>query len=127
METGIALSIIYAAAIAVIPRRNQKRGELEMLYITMAIGLLHGFGFSFVLHRLLQVDSPDIWQSLLAFNVGVEIGQLLIISGAWIVFRSIERMNDRAWWLGRWGVAASCAMVAVFWTFQRISMVVAAI
>ena len=78
----------------------------------------------FVLHELLKVDSPDIWQSLLAFNVGVEIGQLLIISIAWMVFRSIARMNDRAWQLSRWGIAASCAMVALFWTFQRVSMIV---
>jgi len=124
VETGIALSIIYAAALAVMSRRNENRGEVQMLYITTAIGLLHGFGFSFVLHELLKVDSPDIWQSLLAFNVGVEIGQLLIISVAWMVFRSIARMNDRAWLLGRWGIAASCAMVALFWTVQRVSLIV---
>jgi amino acid transporter len=104
-------------------RQNENRGEAQMLTITTAIGLLHGFGFSFVLHEFLKVDSPDIWQSLLAFNVGVEIGQLLIISVAWMVFRSIARMSDRAWQLGRWGIASSCAMVALFWTFQRVSMI----
>ncbi len=127
VETGIALSIIYAAAIAVMARRHQKRRELEMFSVTMAIGLLHGFGFSFVLHKLLQVDSPDIWQSLVAFNVGIEIGQLLIILSAWPLFRLIERMNDRAWKLSRWGIAASCAMVAVFWAAQRASTVIATI
>ena len=126
VETGIALSIVYAAVLAV-KSRGKERAELQMFYITLAIGLLHGFGFSFVLHELLQVDSPDIWQSLLAFNVGVEIGQLLIISVAWTLFRGIERMNDRAWQLGRYGVAASCAAIAIFWTFQRVSMVVATI
>jgi hypothetical protein len=124
VETGIALSIIYAAALAVTSPQSGNRGEVQMLYITTAIGLLHGFGFSFVLHELLKVDSPDIWQSLLAFNVGVEIGQLLIISIAWMVFRAIQRMNDRAWQLGRYGIAASCAMVAVVWTVQRVSMIV---
>ena len=127
VEAGIALSIIYAAAIAVGVRRHQKRREIEMFVITMAIGLLHGLGFSFVLHELLRVDSPDIWQSLLAFNVGVEIGQLALIVIAWPLFRLIERMNDRAWSLSRWGIAASCAMVALFWTVQRASSVVAAI
>ena len=127
VETGIALSIIYAAAIAVMARRDQKLREVEMFSVTMAIGLLHGFGFSFVLHKLLQVDSPDIWQSLVAFNVGVEIGQLLIILCAWPLFRLVERMNDRAWQISRWGIAASCAVVAVFWTAQRTSAVIAAI
>ena len=118
VETGIALSIIYAAVIAMMARRHRRRREMEMFGITMAIGLLHGFGFSFVLHKLLQVNSPDIWQSLLAFNVGVEIGQLLLILVAWPLFRLIEGMNDRAWQLSRWGIAASCAMVALFWTVQ---------
>jgi hypothetical protein len=127
VETGIALSIIYAATIAVMARRDRKRGEIEMLFITMGIGLLHGFGFSFVLHEFLQVDSPDIWQSLLAFNVGVEIGQLLLIVVAWPLFRLIARTNDRAWMLSRWGIAASCAAIALFWTVQRASLVVAAI
>lgn len=127
VETGIALSIIYAAAIAAMARREQKRGELEMFSVTAAIGLLHGFGFSFVLHKLLRVDSPDIWQSLVAFNVGVEIGQLLIILSAWPLFRLIERMNERAWQISRWGIAASCAMVAILWTAQRASSVIATI
>jgi len=127
VETGIALSIIYAAVIAIMARRDRKRGELEMFSVTMTIGLMHGFGFSFVLHKLLKVDSPDIWQSLVAFNVGVEIGQLLIILAAWPLFRLIERLSDRVWQISRWGIAASCAMVAVFWTAQRASSVIATI
>ena len=127
VETGIALSIIYAAAIAVMARRDRRHGEMDMLVITLGIGLLHGFGFSFVLHEFLQVDSPDIWQSLLAFNVGVEIGQLLLIVIAWPLFRLIARANDRAWKISRWGIAASCAAIALVWTVQRASMVVAAI
>jgi len=98
-----------------------------MVSITTAIGLLHGFGFSFVLHKLLQVDSPDIWQSLLAFNVGVEFGQLVIILVAWSLFHLIQRSNARAWRLSRWGIAAACAMVAVFWTIQRAATAIAAI
>ena len=127
VETGIALSIIYAAAVVLVPRRDARRGEVEMVSITTAIGLLHGFGFSFVLHKLLQVDSPDIWQSLLAFNVGVEFGQLLIILVAWSLFHLIQRSNARVWRLSRWGIAAACAMVAVFWTIQRAATAIAAI
>ena len=123
VEIGIALSIIYAAAVAVLLRGTSKRTEIEMFCITTTIGLLHGFGFSFVLHELLRVDSPDIWQSLLAFNVGVEIGQLLIISVAWLAFRTIERVSDHAWRVSRWGIAGSCAAVAVFWTIQRAYLV----
>jgi len=71
VETGIALSIIYVAVVAVAPGLQQKKGEWAVVGVTGLIGLLHGLGFSFVLQHILQVTSPDIWQSLVAFNVGV--------------------------------------------------------
>jgi len=125
VEMGIALSIIYAAGIAVVARRDRKRSELEPFLVTMGIGLLHGLGFSFVLQEILKVESPNIWHSLLAFNVGVEIGQFMIILVAWPLFRLVEWLSRRAWQIGRWGVAAACAMIAVFWTVQRGSAVIA--
>lgn len=124
VETGIALSIIYAAAIAVMPRSRQGASERNIFFVTCAIGLLHGLGFSFVLHKILQISSPDIWQSLLAFNVGVEIGQLTIILATWPVFRLIQRSSDYAWRIGRIGLATSCMAVAAVWTWQRLMLVI---
>jgi hypothetical protein len=127
VEMGIALSIIYAAVFAVSQRGRDSRSETTMFLITTTIGLLHGLGFSFVLHEILQVDSPNIWQSLLAFNLGVEIGQVLIILAAWPLFRLVARWNDRAWAIGRWGVAVPCVAVAAVWTAQRALMVIRAL
>ncbi len=124
VETGIALSIIYAAAIAVLPRSEKNGSERHLFAVTCAIGLLHGLGFSFVLHKILQIDSPDIWQSLLAFNAGVEIGQLSIIVIAWPLFRLVNHVSRWAWHVGRWAVAAGCAAIAIFWTGQRALSVV---
>jgi hypothetical protein len=98
-----------------------------MFAITSAIGLLHGLGFSFVLHEILQVDSPNIWQSLLAFNLGVELGQVIIFLAAWPVFRLVARTSDYAWAIGRWGVALPCAAVATVWTVQRALLLVKAL
>ena len=95
-----------------------------MFVVTSVIGLLHGLGFSFVLHKILQVDSPNIWQSLLAFNVGVEIGQLLIILAVWPAFRLIAKASGRAWFAGRVGISAVCIAVAALWTWQRAVAVV---
>jgi hypothetical protein len=92
--------------------------------VTCAIGLLHGLGFSFVLQKILQITSPDIWQSLLAFNVGVEIGQLTIIVIAWPLFRLIQRFSEYAWRIGRIGIASVCIAVAAVWTGQRVLSVI---
>ena len=126
VETGIALSIIYAAgiAIAITPGKMAANRERNMFIVTATIGLLHGLGFSFVLHKILQVTSPDIWQSLLAFNVGVEIGQLAIILAAWSVFRLIERSSSAAWRIGRIGIAMACMTIAVLWTVQRVLSII---
>ena len=47
--------------------------------IAFGFGLVHGFGFSFALRRTLQFAGSHLLASLLSFNVGVELGQLLVL------------------------------------------------
>ena len=47
--------------------------------MTFGFGLIHGFGFSFLLRERLQFAGDHLLTSLLAFNVGVELGQLLVL------------------------------------------------
>jgi hypothetical protein len=74
IETLIATSIVYMALenIAVdAPRRRW--------LITFLFGLVHGFGFSFGLQHTLQFAGSHLLTSLLSFNIGVELGQLLVL------------------------------------------------
>ena len=48
--------------------------------ITFAFGLVHGFGFSFALRESLQFAGSHLLLSLVSFNVGVELGQLLVLA-----------------------------------------------
>jgi hypothetical protein len=48
--------------------------------IAFAFGLVHGFGFSFALRETLQFAGSHLLSSLLSFNVGVELGQLLVLA-----------------------------------------------
>jgi hypothetical protein len=48
--------------------------------IAFGFGLVHGFGFSFVLSETLQFAGSHLITSLLSFNVGVELGQLFILT-----------------------------------------------
>ena len=74
IETLIAMSIVYMALENVI-----KPNQAARWVITFAFGLVHGFGFSFVLEHTLQFAGSHLLTSLLAFNVGVELGQLLVL------------------------------------------------
>jgi len=47
--------------------------------IAFAFGLVHGFGFSFALRQTLQFAGSHLLTSLLSFNIGVELGQLLVL------------------------------------------------
>jgi hydrogenase/urease accessory protein HupE len=122
IETGIALSIIYVAVVAVAPDLkpgNQDKREWTVVAVTGLIGLLHGLGFSFVLQNILQVTSPNIWQSLVAFNFGVEIGQVLIVMVAWVVFFLVSKLGGKAAKINRYLIASSCIVIALYWVVQR--------
>jgi hypothetical protein len=74
IETLIALSIVYMALENVFGAKLQRRWV-----IAFAFGLVHGFGFSFVLSETLQFGGSHLITSLLSFNVGVELGQLVVV------------------------------------------------
>lgn len=58
--------------------------------LSLAFGLIHGFGFAAVLQ---EVGLPDeqLWPALLGFNIGVELGQLLIVVVLWIVYLKLKQ------------------------------------
>ena len=74
IETLIAISIVYMAFENIVGANLQRRWA-----VTFGFGLVHGFGFSFLLRERLQFAGDHLLASLLAFNVGVEIGQLLVL------------------------------------------------
>ena len=117
------MSIIYVALVAVVPDFKpgwqQKKSEWTVVGVTGLIGLLHGLGFSFVLQNILQITSPNIWQSLVAFNLGVELGQLLIVIVAVLVFYLISLLGDSATKINRYIIAGLCAAIASYWVIER--------
>jgi hypothetical protein len=94
IETLIAASIVYMAFENIVGSHWQRRWV-----IAFGFGLVHGFGFSFALSETLQFAGSHLLTSLLAFNLGVEIGQLLVIVVAvpvmnWLFRNAIsERMG----------------------------------
>jgi hypothetical protein len=74
IETLIAVSIVYMALENIVSPKLKRRW-----LITFAFGLVHGFGFSFALRQTLQFAGSYLLTSLVSFNVGVELGQLLVL------------------------------------------------
>ena len=101
IETLIAASIVYMALENIVfagretaelaKRASMDAGLLSGFavsalkrrwLVTFAFGLVHGFGFSFALRQTLQFAGSHLLTSLLSFNVGVELGQLLVLVAA---------------------------------------------
>ena len=75
IEMLIALSIVYMAFENIIGPKLDKRW-----IVAFGFGLVHGFGFSFLLSESMQFAGSHLFTSLLSFNLGVEIGQLFILA-----------------------------------------------
>jgi hypothetical protein len=76
IETLIAMSIVYMALENIVGGSTVNRRWM----ITFGFGLVHGFGFSFALRQSLQFAGSHLLTSLLSFNVGVELGQLVVLA-----------------------------------------------
>ena len=87
--------------------------------IAFAFGLVHGFGFAGVLVEI-ALPRERLVPALLGFNLGVEVGQLVLVAALWPLLRDLARLRD-----GRphrlvveAGSAALCS-VGLFWFLTR--------
>lgn len=85
VETAIALSVLYAAVAALLHRAGN-------ILVFGAIGLLHGLGFSFQLADILGRHAPGLIHTLLIFNIGIELGQMIILGVTLAVMFSLRRL-----------------------------------
>jgi len=76
IETLIAMSIVYMALENIAVGSNVGKRWV----ITFGFGLVHGFGFAFALRHAMQFAGSYLLTSLLSFNVGVELGQLVVLA-----------------------------------------------
>jgi hypothetical protein len=90
IETLIAASIFYMALENIVAPNVRMRWA-----VAFGFGLVHGFGFSFALRDTLQFAGDHVLTSLLAFNIGVELGQLfvllLVVPLLNLIFRYVRR------------------------------------
>jgi hypothetical protein len=136
VETLIAASIVYMALENVLGASLRRRWM-----ITFAFGLVHGFGFSFGLRETLQFGGAHLVTSLLAFNVGVELGQLfalaLLIPALELLYRFALKERERigtivlsalvahtGW---HWMTARGAGLGAYQWPVLNVALVVSAV
>jgi hydrogenase/urease accessory protein HupE len=115
IEPAIALSIVYVG----VDNLMVGRGRDVRAWIAFAFGFIHGFGFANVL-REMNLPSRALGWSLFSFNVGVEIGQLLVVVVVASVLIALRSRNEAAG--RRLAFAGSLAVIVLgaFWFIQRV-------
>ena len=113
VEPLIALSIVYVAVENVLTDRLHPWRPA----VVFGFGLLHGLGFAGVLQEI-GLPQQERLLGLLSFNVGIELGQLLVIA---LALAAVGWCRHRVWYRSRVGIPVSSAIAAVglFWTLER--------
>jgi len=112
-ESVIAASIVIAALNNVFPRVTEGRWR-----IGFAFGLLHGFGFASVLSEMGLPQGARL-AALLAFNLGVEAGQLAVVLSVMPLAYALRSSLFYRRALMPWGSSAIAAL-ALVWMVQRL-------
>lgn len=123
VEAAIAFSIVLVAAEIVRLRRGEPSLTARWPWaIAFCFGLLHGFGFASALSEV-GLPSGEVPLALLAFNVGVELGQLAFIAAVLAVVAIARKANlrgalaDHAVRLAPYAIGS----LAAFWFVERIA------
>jgi hypothetical protein len=115
VEPLIALSIMFVAI------ENILLSELKAwrIAIVFMFGLVHGMGFARALNEI-GLPRNKFFTSIFSFNVGVEIGQIIIITLMFMLI--IIPFGKRPWYkkIIVYPLSATIALIAAYWTGQRI-------
>ncbi len=113
IEPIIAVSIAYMAVETAF-REEQPR---YLALVTFGFGLVHGFGFSYVLRDDVGLPTEALVPALASFNIGVELGQLAIVA---LVFPLRLWMHEKPW--ERKVIRVICGLtfaLAMWWVVER--------
>lgn len=123
VEATIALSILFVAAEVIYAMRG--REHLSKKYpwlIAFGFGLIHGLGFAEALKEI-GLPQNEIVPSLIFFNVGVEIGQLLFVSGVLVFIWIFKSLIEKHVYIYKMGVTYIIGIIATVWLLERVLVI----
>jgi HupE / UreJ protein len=115
VEPVIALSILFVAV------ENMLLSQLKpwRILLVFMFGLIHGMGFASALNEI-GLPPGKFYTSIIAFNAGVELGQVAIILTLFGLI--IMPLKNKSWYRKRivYPISSAIALVALYWTIERI-------
>jgi hypothetical protein len=111
IEAAIALSIAYVGLENLLVKEVRHRWRL-----TFVFGLVHGFGFAGVLQEM-NLQTSGLLLSLFSFNIGVEIGQIIIVALFWPLLVQLAKSAHRRLVVRL--ISISLLIFGILWFLER--------
>jgi len=90
-----------------------------MIFLTFGFGLIHGLGFSYVLQEA-NLKAGNLAIPLVFFNLGVEMGQILIVSAVYPLTVGLSRLMQNSYLYLKRGILVLIAAVGFYWMVERL-------
>jgi HupE / UreJ protein len=124
VEMLIPITILLTSLYNLVAKPNStdpafSRPALARYLLALGFGLIHGLGFSNFFRGLMGDEGSIIWP-LFSFNVGIEMGQLMIIAAFFALFALLRRwgsIEQRDWTLFVSGMGAGGAALIILGLF----------
>ncbi len=115
VEPIISLSIMFVA----VENMMIKKLRPWRILVVFLFGLIHGMGFASSLNEI-GLPTNKFYTSIIAFNAGVELGQMAVIAA--VFFLLIKPFRNKSWYHKRvvYGISAVITLIAFYWTVERI-------
>jgi len=113
---------MIAASIIILYRevlRSSKKDKTNLPIVVFFFGLLHGLGFASALTSI-GLPREEIPAALLAFNIGIELGQILFIVSAFLILKFFYILLPLKEKTIRQSIAWSAGSFASFWLIERV-------
>jgi len=121
VEPSIAASILWMAGENAYAQWSGREALVEgwrRILLTFGFGLIHGFGFSYVLRDEVRLPTAALLPALFSFNIGVEFGQLVVVAALWF---PIHRLSGTRFFRPAFYLSTSVVGgVALFWLLTRL-------
>lgn len=124
VEPLIALSIAYIGVENLLRSSPQITPQFTLMRggVVFAFGLLHGLGFASVLADFGLPDTAFL-ASLISFNIGVELGQLIVVIPLFVLFRYILAEPKYYKIIFQVPVSVLIALTGIYWALERVGMI----
>jgi hypothetical protein len=120
VEFLIPCTIIATAVFNFFQKDFTPRSLRLNYFLALFFGLIHGLGFANTIRFMLAKDQSIGW-SLFAFNIGLEVGQVVVVLSILLLsFLIVDKLNvKRKWWV--WALSGTAFCIALKMVIERYS------